>query len=182
MRRGEASVSSSVADRASSGGTARKPDQPVLWESKIYLGEAFFNEIINHPGAPRHEHPQGPQTAPWASISTCGSPTAPSRFAFRYGSPGGSCTVSSERTRPRPATSAPYHAFRRQALRELKKIKLAWPGLNYATAPGVLILHPSTPPSQSLREQISSASPFSQQNPASDGILDGSSKGVPGCR
>ena len=27
----------------------RKPDQPVLWESKIYLGEQFFNEIINHP-------------------------------------------------------------------------------------------------------------------------------------
>ena len=35
--------------------------------------------------------------------------------------------------------------FRRKVLRELKKIKLAWPGLNYATAPGVLILHPSTP-------------------------------------
>ena len=35
--------------------------------------------------------------------------------------------------------------FRRQALRELKKIKLAWPKLNYATAPGVLILYPSTP-------------------------------------
>ena len=33
----------------------------------------------------------------------------------------------------------------RQALRELKKIKLAWPGLNYSTAPGVLILHPSAP-------------------------------------
>ena len=33
--------------------------------------------------------------------------------------------------------------FRSQALRELKKIKLAWPG--FATAPGVLILHPSTP-------------------------------------
>ena len=27
-------------------------------------------------------------------------------------------------------------------LRELKKIKLAWTGLNYSTAPGVLILHP----------------------------------------
>ena len=26
--------------------------------------------------------------------------------------------------------------FRRKVLRELKKIKLAWPGLNYATAPG----------------------------------------------
>ena len=30
-------------------------------------------------------------------------------------------------------------------LRELKKIKLAWPELNYTTAPGVLILLPSTP-------------------------------------
>ena len=36
-------------------------------------------------------------------------------------------------------------AFRYKVLRELKKIKLAWPDLNYATAPGVLILHPSTP-------------------------------------
>ena len=35
--------------------------------------------------------------------------------------------------------------FRRKILRELKKIKLAWPELNYSTAPGVLILHPSTP-------------------------------------
>ena len=34
--------------------------------------------------------------------------------------------------------------FRRRILRELKKIKIAWPGLNYTTAPGVLILHPST--------------------------------------
>ena len=35
--------------------------------------------------------------------------------------------------------------FRTKCLRELKKIKLAWPGLNYATALGVLILHPATP-------------------------------------
>ena len=35
--------------------------------------------------------------------------------------------------------------FRRKVLRELKKIKLAWPELNYTTAPGVLILLPSTP-------------------------------------
>ena len=34
--------------------------------------------------------------------------------------------------------------FRIKVLRELVKIKLAWPGLNYTTAPGVLILHPST--------------------------------------
>ena len=30
-------------------------------------------------------------------------------------------------------------------IRELKKIKLAWKDLNYSTAPGVLILLPSTP-------------------------------------
>ena len=30
-------------------------------------------------------------------------------------------------------------------MRELKKIKLAWPDLNYATAKGVLILSPSKP-------------------------------------
>ena len=35
--------------------------------------------------------------------------------------------------------------FRRRILRELKKIKLAWQGLNYATAPGTLILLPSKP-------------------------------------
>ena len=31
------------------------------------------------------------------------------------------------------------------ASRELHKIKLAWSDLNYSTAPGVLILLPSTP-------------------------------------
>ncbi len=35
--------------------------------------------------------------------------------------------------------------FRKDCLRDLKKIKLAWPELNYTTAPGVLILLPSTP-------------------------------------
>ena len=35
--------------------------------------------------------------------------------------------------------------FRKDCLRELKKIKLAWPELNYATANGVLILSPSKP-------------------------------------
>ena len=35
--------------------------------------------------------------------------------------------------------------FRVQVLRELKKIKIAWPELNYTTAKGVLILSPSKP-------------------------------------
>ena len=47
--RGEASVSSSVADRTEFWWNERKPDEQVLWDSKIRLGEDFFNEIINHP-------------------------------------------------------------------------------------------------------------------------------------
>ena len=49
---------------------------------------------------------------------------------------------------PNPNNAATHDAvqnFRRRILRELKKIKLAWPGLNYSTAPGVLILLPSVP-------------------------------------
>ena len=46
---GEQFVSSTIADRGEFWWSARKHDQPSLWESKIYLGEAFFNEIIDHP-------------------------------------------------------------------------------------------------------------------------------------
>ena len=45
----------------------------------------------------------------------------------------------------RASDKVTVQAFRRKVLRELKKIKLAWPELNYSTAPGVLILYPSTP-------------------------------------
>ena len=46
---GEANVSSSVADRSEFWWNERKPNERVLWDSKIELGEKFFNEIINHP-------------------------------------------------------------------------------------------------------------------------------------
>ena len=46
---GSARITSSVADRAAFWWNERKPNQPVLWESKIRLGEDFFNEIISHP-------------------------------------------------------------------------------------------------------------------------------------
>ena len=48
-KRGDASRSSFVADRTEFWWNERKPDQSSLWESKIRLGEDFFNEIINHP-------------------------------------------------------------------------------------------------------------------------------------
>ena len=45
-------------------------------------------------------------------------------------------------------------AFRADCLRELKKITMAWPGLNYTTAKGVLILSPSKPAIVPMRVQL----------------------------
>ena len=45
----DASASSFVADRTEFWWNERKPKEPTLWKSKIYLSEAFFNEIIRHP-------------------------------------------------------------------------------------------------------------------------------------
>ena len=43
------SVSSLIADRTDFCWSARQPNAPSLWESRIELGEKFFNEIIAHP-------------------------------------------------------------------------------------------------------------------------------------
>ena len=118
----------------------------MLWDSKIYLGEAFFNEIIRHP-VPLDMNTltalkrffAGPRLVPLAGC------TGPSRFALRYVSPGGRCTASSGHTRTTPSTKKTVQNFRIKVLRELQKIKLAWPELNYSTAKGVLILLPSKP-------------------------------------
>ena len=48
-RHGDQFVSSLIAERGEFWWNERKPDEPMLWDSKIYLGEAFFNEIIRHP-------------------------------------------------------------------------------------------------------------------------------------
>ena len=58
--------------------------------------------------------------------------------------------------------------FRTDSLRELKKIKLAWPGLNYGTAKGVLILSPSRRPAHS----VSWSSPrIAQERPNASRVL-----------
>ena len=105
--RGEATVNSPVASRTELWWDPKRPAEQVLWESKIYLGEEFFHEIISHP-VPLDMIPSRPSSAlRWAWISTCGSPTAPFHSGVRYGSPGGSCTASSEWTRPGRTTSGP---------------------------------------------------------------------------
>ena len=143
--RGEASVSSSVADRTEFWWNTRKPDQPVLWDSKIELGEKFFQEIINHPVpldittlTALKRCALGLDLYLWLVYRTFGL-RAPQRLTWKqvYRQFGAHPDNASDK---RTVLN-----FRRKVLRELKKIKLAWPDLNYSTAPGVLILHPSTP-------------------------------------
>ena len=103
---GFARVSSFVADKHEFWWNERKPNESSLWESKIYLGEQFFNEIIRHPVpldmntlTALKRSPLGLDLYLWLTYRT---------FALRCGSLGGSCTASSELTRPRPATTTPF--------------------------------------------------------------------------
>ena len=122
-----------------------KPNESSLWESKIRLGEALFNEIVNHPVpldmntlTALKRSPLGLDLYLWLVYRTFAL-RAPLRLTWRllYSQFGAHPDKASDRVTVRN--------FQRKAIRELKKIKLAWPGLNYSTAPGVLILHPSTP-------------------------------------
>ena len=142
---GEAAVNTLIARRTSFGGTSASPDQPSLWESKIELGEDLFNEIINHP-VPLDMNTLtalkrcslGLDLYLWLIYRTFPL-RAPQRITWRqvYRQFGAHPAKASDKFTVRN--------FRTKVLRELKKIKLAWPDLNYTTAKGVLILHPSTP-------------------------------------
>ena len=142
---GEAAVNTLIARRTEFWWNERKPDQPSLWESKIELGEDLFNEIINH-SVPLDMNTLtalkrcslGLDLYLWLIYRTFPL-RAPQRITWRqvYRQFGAHPAKASDKFTVRN--------FRTKVLRELKKIKLAWPDLNYTTAKGVLILHPSTP-------------------------------------
>ena len=144
---GEAIVNSSVADRMEFWWNPKRPDQPTLWDSKLRLGEDFFNEIIQHPVpidmntlTALKRSPLGLDLYLWLVYRTF-TLKSPLRLSWRqvYRQFGvAPDNASDHRT---------VQDFRRKVLRELKKIKIAWPGLNYATVRGFLVLYPSTPSS-----------------------------------
>ena len=138
-------VNSPIAESGEYWWNPQRPDQPSLWNSKIELSEKFFKEIISHPV------PIDMNTLTALKRSTLGldlylwltyrifALRAPKRLTWRqvYHQFGAHPDKASDRVTVRN--------FQRKVLRELKKIKLAWTELNYSTAPGLLILHPSTP-------------------------------------
>ena len=141
----KAGISSFVADRTEFWWNERKPNESSLWESKIYLGEQFFNEIISHP-VPFEMNTLkalkrcalGLDLYLWLTYRTFAL-RAPLRLTWQH------LYHQFDADPSKAGNHDTVQYFRRKVLRELKKIKLAWPGLNYSTASGVLILHPSTP-------------------------------------
>ena len=138
-------VNSYIAESGEYWWNPQRPEQPSLWDSKIELSEKFFNEIIRHPVpidmntlTALKRCSLGLDLYLWLTYRTF-TLRAPLRITWRqlYRQFGLHPSKASDKRT--------VQNFRCQALRELKKIKLAWPGLNYATAPGVLILHPSAP-------------------------------------
>ena len=141
----ETSATALVAELTDFWWNPKHPDQTGLWESKVRLSEAFFNEIVSHPVPldlttlkALKRSPLGLDLYLWL-VYRIFALTSSQRLTWRqlYWQFGVDPDKASDRVTVRN--------FQRQAVRELKKIKLAWPELNYSTAPGVLILHPSTP-------------------------------------
>ena len=125
----------------------------VLWESKIELGRSDLAYVLTTEKRDRFRHPVplDMNTLTALKRSTLGldlylwlvyrtfSLRAPLRLTWQqvYRQFGAHPTKANDHYTVKN--------FRYKVLRELKKIKIAWPSLNYATGRGVLILSPSVP-------------------------------------
>ena len=143
--RGKASVNSQIADRTELWWNPRRPDAPTLWDSKIELGEKFFNEIIGHPIPldmnilkALKRSSLGLDLYLWLTYRTFSLKRTLQLSWKRLYRQFGVDPAKADDKRT-------VDAFRTDCLRELIKIKTAWPGLNYYTAKGVLVLSPSKP-------------------------------------
>ena len=160
-----ASVNSPIASRTEFWGNPKRPGERVGWDSKIELGEKFFQEIIGHPipldmnilkalkrsslGLDfylwltyRTFTLKRPMRLPWAGLYR--------QFGVDPDQAGDTLTVNN---------------FRTDCLREL--IKMAWPDLKYSTGKGVLILLPSKPaiaPGAPSVREIAFETPLMGQN------------------
>ena len=144
-KHGKQFIASRVVDRGDFWWDPKRPNERVLWDSKIRLGEDFFNEIIRHPVpldmntlTALKRSPLGLDLYLWLTYRTF-TLRASQRLSWanlyrQFGM-----------TPDKASDNLTVQNFRKDCLRELKKIKLAWPELNYSTAPGVLILLPSAP-------------------------------------
>ena len=140
--RGKASISSLIADRTDLWWDTKRPDQTTLWDSTIRLGENFFQEIIQHP-VPINMNilnalkrsALGLDLYLWLLYRTFAL-SRPLKLSWpqlyrQFGAEPGQA-----------ADKFTVRNFRADCLRELAKIRLAWPHLNYATPRGALEIRP----------------------------------------
>ena len=149
-----ASVNSPVASRTGFWWNERTPGERLEWDSKIELGEKFFEEIIRHPvpldlnilKALRRSS-LGLDLYLWLTYRTF-TLRRPLRLSWAR-------LYRQFVVNPvRAWDGGTINNFRTDCLRELKKIKMAWPSLGYSTAQGVLILWPSKPAIVSTHLQL----------------------------
>ena len=134
-----------MADRTDFWWSETRPNDRSLWESKIELGEKFFEEVIRNP-VPLDLHilkslsrsSLGLDLYLWLTYRTFAL-KAPMRLSWKalYRQFGANPAKASD-----PRT---VDYFRSDCLRELVKIKTAWPGLLYRIDQGVLVVGPSLP-------------------------------------
>ena len=149
-----ASVNSPVASRTGFWWNERRPDEQGLWDSQIELGEKFFHEILQHPVPldlnilkALKRSSLGLDLYLWLTYRTF-TLRHPLRLSWarlyrQFGAE--PARANDNRT---------VQDFRKGCLRELIKIKTAWPDLAYATAQGVLVLWPSKPAILPTRLQL----------------------------
>ena len=142
-KQAEVSVNSPIASRTEFWWNERNPDEPVLFNSKIRIGEDFFNEIIRRP-VPLDMNilkaikrsPLGLDLYLWVAYRTFAL-ERPLRISWRQ---------LYRQFGAEPSKASNHYTvkdFRRKVLRELVKIKAAWPDLNYTIPRGCLELRPS---------------------------------------
>ena len=145
----KSSASSPVAERMDLWWDYKKPNQEVLWQSSIRLGEAFFTEIINHPipldmRILKHmkRSSLGLDLYMWLSYKTYtlyANGKKPDRLSWHrlYRQFGSNPEMANDK--------AIVNDFRKEALREIAKLKACWPHLDLNTPKGCLEVRPCKP-------------------------------------
>ena len=138
-------IASNIADRGEFWWNTKQIGKRIRGQYRIRLGEEFFSEIIRHPVPldmnilrALKRSSLGLDLYMWLAYRTF-TLRSPLRLSWNqiYRQLGTDPTKANDKIT--------VQAFRRKVLRELKKIKAAWPELKYSTGRGALILSPSTP-------------------------------------
>ena len=142
---GKITINSQIADVVELWWSNRHPDQPVMWGSRIRIGEALYEEILRYP-VPLDLHtlramgrsPLGLDLFMWLTYRLF-TLRAPLRLRWQQ-------LYRQFGAHPAQTDKVTLDNFRKKVLRELRKLQAAWPELKYGTPRGCLELHPT--PSQ----------------------------------